>query len=225
LERLGCHGDLSHSPAGSLLLMPQGDCPDNAPLPMEQAGRVTFAADANLAELNSEVVGHWAAILHRVPDSMLLLRDHGFTDPDVLDRLITAFGNYGVAQRIDVVQEGDSADLFAEADIALAPFPVLRPHSYAAALQQGVPVVVLAQGQHGCRFARTLAGLQGAEDGITADLAAYVEQAAALAADAAALAERRQTLRSSSQHAASFDGKRLAASMEGYFRLRLSEMA
>ncbi len=108
---------------------------------------IVFAADAELAEITPDVAMAWAKILLDVPNSVLVLRQNKDMEvPSNVSRLVDLFGNFGVAHCIDVIGAPSAAEFFAEADIALAPFPMARPFPYGTALSLGIPVIVRNQG-------------------------------------------------------------------------------
>jgi tetratricopeptide (TPR) repeat protein len=102
---------------------------------------IVFAADATLMEINPVTVEYWAHTLHAVPQSVLILRDHDFRDPENLAHLIGLFGDFGLAHRVDVVTEPSPVAFFREADVCLLPVPYPAPQSAMNALSAGVPVV------------------------------------------------------------------------------------
>ncbi|HLO75191.1 MAG TPA: hypothetical protein VK196_01890 [Magnetospirillum sp.] len=195
-----------------------------APAPVDRQGVVTFGADVTPGELTPRLAMAFASILAAVPESVLLLRDGGgLAAPENVDRLITLFGNFGVAHRIEVIQ-GSSQEFAADTDIALAPFPTLRLGSYGYALASGVPVVTLAEGR-ASMLAETLAAL-GVADGLVADdVPGYVAAAVALANDRQRLsAFRTQTMPALRGHAA-FEPAAFAQGLEAALRGFLAESA
>lgn len=171
--------------SGPLLLDNRGIAIGAAPV--EERGSITFGADLTHGELTPRLAMAWAAILAAVPESSLLLHDGGgLADPDSVDRLITLFGNFGVAHRIDVIQ-GVPQDFVAAIDIALAPFPAVRFASYGQALAAGVPVVALAEGSSAL-LADSLTALGLADGLVSGDVAGYIDNATAWAGDRARLA-------------------------------------
>jgi predicted O-linked N-acetylglucosamine transferase (SPINDLY family) len=106
----------------------------------ETGGALTFAADASLADLHPGTVAAWSEILHRVPGSVLLLRDNDLSDPDNAAALLGLFGSCGVSHRVQL-SAAASAAIFAEADIGLLPGPQPRPATAAAMLDARLPLV------------------------------------------------------------------------------------
>jgi protein O-GlcNAc transferase len=175
---------------------------------------VDFAADATLADLDAATVALWAEILHRVPGSKLMLRDRAFRHPETLAELIDRFGNFGIADRVDIVTADSAEALFAEADVALLPLPYPQPATVAAALAAGIPSVCLAgEGRHR-RLAASLIHHLGLGVGAIAE---GTEEYARLAARLAADADARSTFRASL-------GERLAASEAADPRARARDL-
>lgn len=145
IEIPGAHVSLADAglPTGPLLLAASGATPRAET--SEQEGPA-FGVDCSLAELNGEVARVWSAILHAIPNATLTLMDRGLSDPESVERLIQRFGNFGVAHRIDVSSAGDPTSFFSAVDVALAPFPAIRPTGYGMALSMGVPVLAMETG-------------------------------------------------------------------------------
>ncbi|MBL6958933.1 MAG: tetratricopeptide repeat protein [Rhodospirillales bacterium] len=122
------------------LKKPYGEIGDS---PAQVYGNISFGSDVSLAELNIEVALTWAQIVQTVPNSQLLLYDRSMGSPEVVDRLLQLFGNFGIAHRIDILSADSRDEFFREVDVALAPFPFQKPYAAAAALAKGVPVVSL----------------------------------------------------------------------------------
>ena len=188
-----------HLDLGCVPIIPAS--PD-APVRERNHSEIDFAADATLADLDPATVALWAEILHRVPGSKLMLRDRGFRDPETLAELIDRFGNFGVADRVDIVAADSAEALFAEADIVLLPLAYPQPATVAAALHAGVPLVCAAG--EGCH--RRLAASVIHHLGLGAEaIAQNAEDYARLALHWAEQGELRRTFRASL-------GERLSAS-------------
>ncbi|NJO67822.1 MAG: hypothetical protein HC826_02660, partial [Rhodospirillales bacterium] len=175
-----------------------------------------FAADATLTELNPATIGLWARVLHRVPDSVLLLRRHPAWGEEDLRSLIELAGTFGVSHRIDLVEEDDPVAFFAQAQVGLLPLPLPRPQVAAAMLAAGIPPVCLVGSPRYRRFAGSFlfhAGL--ADAAIASDVAEYVEKAAGWAvSEAIREAFRHRLLDPASGLAARLDPRRRAADLE-----------
>ena len=73
----------------------RGYAPDVVPLPALANGHITFGCFNNLAKVTPRVIATWAAVLHRVPGSRLVLKTHQFGDRATADRLRDAFADAG----------------------------------------------------------------------------------------------------------------------------------
>jgi len=145
---------LAYLDLGSVVAVPS-EPPDGA-VGTDDSATITFAADATLMELNPVTVEYWAHILHAVPQSVLILRDHDFRDPENLAHLIGLFGDFGLAHRVDVVSEPSRGAFFREADVCLLPVPYPAPQLAMDALSAGVPVVCPAGKGRQTRLAASL---------------------------------------------------------------------
>jgi len=130
---------LAYLSLGSVIAAPAE--PLDAAIGPDHSSGITFAADASLMEINPVTVEYWAHTLHAVPESILILRDHGFRDPENLAHLIGLFGDFGLAHRVDVVTEPSPTAFFKAADVCLLPVPYPSPLTAMNALSAGVPVV------------------------------------------------------------------------------------
>ena len=194
-EAADCRGDREarvHLDLGCVPIVPVP--PDGRERERSEPG-IDFAADATLADLEVATVALWAEILHRVPGSRLMLRDRAFRHPETLADLIDRFGNFGVADRVDIVAADSAEALFVEADVALLPLACPQPATVAAALAAGIPLVCLAgEGRHR-RLAASLIHHLGLGVGAIADGAEdYARLAARWAEDAGARSAFRGSL-------------------------------
>jgi protein O-GlcNAc transferase len=193
---------------------------DNAAntLPFQVNRYIAFGLDASLAELNSDVAMVCARILHDVPESMLLLRDYDRQHPQTAQKILDLFGNYGVANRIDLVSAGSRRDFLQETDIQLTPFPYARPFSAAESISFGIPVIALDRPGRVCQeTAHLLRRLGLAEDMVGASEDDYVAKSVAWAKNAPKREEFRLTGRRTAQASPVYDPAKLAASLEQAF--------
>lgn len=105
------------------------------------SGDLVFGCDANFSNLTPTCLKLWVKVLKQVPNSMLVLRNHDFEFPENTARLISLFGNYGMAHRVDIIATATSQEYAEHIDIFLVP-----PRSnYLGPVQDilscGVPIV------------------------------------------------------------------------------------
>lgn len=217
IELPGAHGSLASAglAAGPLLL--QAAAAQASP---SNTDRPVFGADCTLAELNAEVARVWSAILHATPNATLTLLGRGLDEPEAVNRLIERFGNFGVAHRIDINSADSHQSFFATIDVALAPFPMVRPAPYGIALSMGVPVVGLPAGD--ARLLCDAVKATGAEGGlmVAGSPADYVAKAVNLAQTPALRAGLAGT-----RNAANYSEQAFAAALESFFREALASRA
>jgi tetratricopeptide (TPR) repeat protein len=170
-----------------------------SPPPMLHKGHVTFGCFNNLAKINEEVLGAWAAILKRLPDARLLLKTAVLREVETAQKLRARFAAAGGdVARLDLEGHSPRADYFARyatVDFMLDPFPVPGGTTTAEAIHAGVPTLT-RRGRGGMisRNGETLLSAVGLQDWIAADTADYIEKAVGFAGDADGLAAIRTRL-------------------------------
>jgi len=191
-------------------------------LPVASKGFITFGSFNHPAKINGEVVAVWADILKRVPGSRLLLKYTGFGDPACQHHFTELFAREGIAaDRLAFQGRTSLADMFAqynEVDIALDPFPFNGGVTTCFALWMGVPVLTWPKETFAGRQSLSFLSTIGMTQTIAASREAYVEKAAALAADIPGLAALRKELRPRMAASALCDGKRMAAQLQTLLR-------
>ena len=178
---------------------PPGEAPDVGPSPAARAGTVTFGGAHNPSKINPDVVGAWAEILRRVPDSRMQLRYRGLDDPPVQRRYRELFTTHGIdPARVELSGWCPPPELLAwygSVDIALDPFPYSGGVTTCDALWMGVPVVTLVGSTFAGRHAYTYLCNVGLTELACKDVADYVKAAVTLAKDTERLTELRSQLR------------------------------
>jgi hypothetical protein len=186
-------------------------------VPRESSG-IVFAADATLMEINSVTVEYWAHTLHAVPQSVLILRDHDFRDPENLAHLIGLYGDFGLAHRVDVVSEPSPVAFFREADVCLLPVPYPAPQSAMNALSAGVPVVCpVGNGRQTRLTASLLAHLEFDEPMVAETRDDYVALAVSWAIDEDRRKSFRATVGERLKRAETLDPKARARDLEAVY--------
>ncbi|MEO5337998.1 MAG: tetratricopeptide repeat protein [Magnetospirillum sp. WYHS-4] len=192
-------------PAGDL---PLADIDDGHP--------PVFAADVSMAELTPRLVETWAGILAESPESPLVLYDHDFRDSGNTDRLISLFGTFGLAHRVDVVGSVSPVDFFAQADVALAPLAGYRPETVLNPLWAGIPVVAMAgDGVHRRESGSLLHHLGLGAETLAADVVSYRRLALGWAGDLPRRMAFRNGIRQRLQSSPVFDGAVRAKDLGG----------
>jgi protein O-GlcNAc transferase len=224
--------DRWETPAGAdslyserLLRLPDGyvcysappNAPEVAPLPALARGAVTFGCFNNLAKITPATVAAWARVLQRVPNTRLALKTHQFNDRLTCAWMRDAFAAHGVEPgRIETrgstshrAQLAQHADI----DIVLDPFPYSGGLTTCEALWMGVPVVTMPGEGFASRHSASHLSNVGLADWVAPDVDAYVELAAARAADLPALRQLRAGLRPMMKASPLCDAPRFAANL------------
>jgi predicted O-linked N-acetylglucosamine transferase (SPINDLY family) len=208
---------------GCFCYRPPEDAPSVEEPPAIKAGRVTFGSFNNLAKINPALIAHWAAILHSVPDSQLMMKTKPLADGGVRDLVLQAFAHNGIGPD-RLVLSGWATDTaghlarYADVDIALDTFPYHGTTTTCEALWMGVPVVTCAGQIHASRVGVSLLSGIGLDELIASSMTAYIETAVSLARDIPRLTGLRSTLRARMASSAIMDKTRIARAVEGAFR-------
>ena len=134
-------------PDGYVCYSPPAYAPDLVPPPAAANGHITFGCFNNLAKVTGQVIRTWAAILDRVPTSVLVLKTYQFSEPDSAARIREAFAALGVGADRIVLRGASPHRTFLgvpnQIDIVLDPFPYSGGLTTCEALWMGVPTVTL----------------------------------------------------------------------------------
>src|SRR5690606_29948411 len=113
--------------------------------PLLKYNHITFGCFNNPSKINPVIVQHWADILHRVPQSHLLLKGSQYDHQEFVDRIRNQFHEYGIEpSRIEFESHSphyELLDTYNKIDIALDPWPYSGGLTTCEALIMGVPVV------------------------------------------------------------------------------------
>jgi predicted O-linked N-acetylglucosamine transferase (SPINDLY family) len=157
----------------------------------------TFGSFNYLPKLNDRVLELWARVLREVPASRLVVTR--VPGPDSARRLSSTFAGLGVDPgRLELhglVGRDRLANILAEVDIALDPFPYAGTTTTCEVLWMGLPVVSLAGENTPARSGASLLSAVGLSDFVADSPDAYVTTARSLALDPDALERIRGTLR------------------------------
>lgn len=202
-----CYGE----PSGSL---------EVGPLPAEANRYVTFGSLNQSMKFNDRVLKQWAELLHRVPDSRLLLMS-----PDSksgADRIRESLEGFGVdSGRLTLrVREYylKYLALYNEIDIALDPFPASGHTTTCDALWMGVPVITMAGQSYVSRLSTDVLTQIGLTELIARDPEEYLRIAGELANDRARLGSLRGAMRERMRNSIIMDARRITADLENAYR-------
>ena len=196
--------------------------PAHAPpvaLPQRPAGDpVTFGSFHKLEKINRDVIETWAEVLHRSPDSrLLMMRDE--LDEWQQRRLAEQFSTLGIGPDRLLMKRFNSTDgtflkHFAEIDIQLDTFPWSGHTMACMALWMGVPVVSLHGNSHAGRMVASVLRTIGLDDLLADDRSAYVHICRELGSRRQRLADLRAGLRQRMEKSALLDGAGFTRTLE-----------
>ena len=210
-------------PNGFLCFAPEPDAPEIGPLPALANGHVTFGSFNNLAKVTPEVMETWAAILHRVPRSRLLMKAGSLADEETRKRYLEILVALGIdAGRVELLSwiASNSGPLgaYGRVDIGLDPFPYNGTTTTCEALWMGVPVVTLRGDRHSGRVGASILTRVGLADLVAETRSGTVETAVRLADDLDRLSVLREDLRDRMRDSPLSDAAAFAHDFETIYR-------
>nr|AEI30651.1 TPR repeat-containing protein [uncultured microorganism] len=216
---------LERLPRPHFAYTPPPDAPAPAPPPSLRLGSVTFGSFNNPAKLSDATVALWSQLLRAVPGSQLVLKWSAFADPQLDAMTRNRFG--AQAPRVQPRGASPHAQMLAEygdIDIALDPHPFSGLLTTLEALAMGVPVLTLPGPRPVSRQTAAVLQAMGLDTLVAATPQAYIERAAALAADTATRSAWRspgpQGLRERLAASSVGDGAGLARALEALYARR-----
>lgn len=211
---------LWHMPDTRLCFTPPGDTalPPVSGLPALVNGHITFGSFQRISKLDDAVLVLWAGILGSVPQSRLRIQNAETNVPSARENFLRRMKDLGIpSERIRFAEKMSYADYLAahaEVDIILDTFPYPGGTTTCEALLMGVPTLTLQGHTFLARQGASLLSAAGLPDWIAHDEKEYLQKAVAHAADPAALARLRATLRNQVVLSPLFDGKLFARRLE-----------
>jgi protein O-GlcNAc transferase len=159
-----------------------------------------FASLNNLLKVNPEVVRSWAAILNRVPNSELLIKDKRLASTLVQKRLLSLFLDHDIdearLQFFPMLSQKEHLAFFDKADLALDPFPYNGTTTSCEALYMGLPTLTLSlPGPMVSHQGELINKLVGNEIFTTYSIDEYVDRAVELSSKRSLLEGLRKTSR------------------------------
>ena len=197
------------------------DLPPVAPPPSASTGHVTFGCFGSSGKINPALIALWAAVLQRVPESRLFIRNNELTPADNRRALAAAFAAHGIgSERLRLLagtHRRGVLDSYAEVDISLDTFPYCGGNTIAESLWQGVPVITLRGERFSSAYGASLLTASGLPELVARTPAEYVDIAAALAADSARLRAYRDSLRDAVRAHGFADADRFTATLDAAY--------
>lgn len=192
--------ELIRLPRRFLCYAPAEKAPQSEQPPCAKSGHVTFGSFNVLAKMSAPVIEAWSAILDRVPDSRLLLKNRSLGDVAAQQRYRAMFADRGIdPNRIFLhgwmPERRAHFTAYGDIDVALDTFPYNGTTTTCEALYMGVPVVTLSGDRHAGRVGAALLTAVGMDSLVAETQEAYVEAAVRLAGDQGHLLALRGSLR------------------------------
>ena len=169
---------------------------------------IVFGCFNNFAKITDEMLRLWLRIVRRVPGAHLLLKDSSRSSYRVRAMRQRAEKAGFCEDELELRSaSGSYMEEYPDMDIALDTYPYTGGGTTCDALYMGVPVISLYGERHGSRFGYSLLQNIGLGE-LAADSAeAYVEKAAALAADTSLVQALHRRLRPMLQQSPVMDGR------------------
>ena len=172
-------------PHSHFCYVPLAEMPDLQGAPCRKNGYITFGSFNNFTKVNDTVLCVWADILHRLPESRLLLKCSLLGDREGRELVRQKLLSLGISEERFELRGFSQPYLteYYDIDIALDTFPYPGGGTTCDALYMGVPVITLGDGSHGGNFGISLLKNIGLDACCAASVEEYIEKAALLAGD------------------------------------------
>jgi predicted O-linked N-acetylglucosamine transferase (SPINDLY family) len=188
------------------------------PLPALGTGGVTFGTLTRAIRVNEQTVRVWAALLRLVPGSRLVIDSRSYRDTATQDDLAARFVALGIArERLLIGCHSPAWDVLRGIDIGLDCFPHNSGTTLFETLYMGIPFVSLASRPSVGRLGSSILCGLGRPEWIAQTEDAYIDKAAALAADLPRLATLRAGLRGEMQQSLLMDEAAFAREVEAAY--------
>jgi len=186
--------------------------------PSEKTGTVTFGYMGSLSRVDDATICLWSSVLLAVPESRLIMRNHGLSSNDTVSYIRSRFTHFGVsAERLILKPGGPRQDVlrdYGEIDIAFDTFHYCGGNTIAEALWQGVPVITLKGDQFVSAYGASLLVASGCEELASDSPDDFVARSVALAGAPQRRADLRKNLRAMMHKNGFSDSKTFAAKIE-----------
>jgi protein O-GlcNAc transferase len=188
-------------------------------LPAQDRGFVTFGTLTRSVRVNHRTIKAWSQILHRVPQSRLVVDSGNYQHQSMSAALLAKFAAHGIGpERLQIGYHSPPWDVLRGIDIGLDCFPHNSGTTLFETLYMGLPYVTLAGRPSVGRLGSSILIGVGHPEWIAHSEDEYVKIAVALAADLPALATLRAGLREQMCASALMDEAGFARKVEAAYR-------
>lgn len=172
--------------------------PPLVPPPVLTTGAVMFGCFGSGSKINDGQIALWADILHRVPDSRLVLCNPSLSTQVNRRFMERRFSRHGIAPHRLWLHPGTDREtikrLYAQVDISFDTWPYCGGNTIAESVMSGVPVISLQGETFASRYGASLLQACGLPDLVCQTPSEYVEAAVRLAGDLPRLRALRTSL-------------------------------
>jgi predicted O-linked N-acetylglucosamine transferase (SPINDLY family) len=194
-------------PNGFHAFEPPSEAPAINELPVIKAGALTFGSFNNICKIDPFTIKLWSHVLHKHPQSRLMLKSRSFCDSAVAKRMTELFAAQGIEPHRLILQTrkeslAEHLSLYGEIDIALDTFPYNGTTTTCEALWMGVPVVTLQGSPEASRVSSSLLHQIGHPEWIAKNASEFAEIVGCLVSDIDKLSDLRKSLRTQVQASA-----------------------
>ena len=197
------------------------EMPAPAPFaPVQKNYFVTFGSFNNFAKISEELLYLWRAILERVTNSRLVLKNKLCSLDEGREIIREKLSKMSFPlDRVELrPYSPDYLQQYREIDIALDTFPYTGGTTTCEALYMGVPVVTLRGKNHGSRFGASILSAADLSELIAQSPMDYVNKAVQLSRRSELLAAYHVGLREHMQNSALMDSRKYIHSLEKIYK-------
>jgi protein O-GlcNAc transferase len=215
-----CYSEKSaRLPTSMWCFQPATQEPEQATLPGQNSGEITFGCLNNFCKISDETLEAWKQILQATPTANLLLHAPAGQPRDRVRAFME--GGQISAERVRFVNRLPFAEYirtYHRIDVALDPFPYGGATTTCDALWMGVPVVCLSGHRAVGRAGVSILSILGMTELLAQDTADYVRIATELANDLPRLSKWRSSLRNRMWDSPLMDTRRYTRGVEAVYR-------
>ena len=173
--------------------------PPVAAPPFLTKGYITFGCFGSGGKINEPLVGWWAEILRRTPNSRMFIRNMELQPFDNRRFLEKRFAKFGISPERLILKPGTTREnvlkSYGEVDITLDTYPYCGGNTIAESLWQGVPVITLKGQRFSEAYGASLLNASGLAECVAESPEQYIDLAVRLSVDPDRLQKYRRELR------------------------------
>ncbi len=194
---------------------PSNNAPEINDLPVDSRGYITFGAIHNMAKVTPRMVEIWSEILHKVPNSRLMMIIWG---DKARSYMLGLFAEQGISEERLIIEAPVPYDQYLskyhQFDIALDSYPYSGGTTSCESLWMGVPYITFAGPTPTSRGGASILSTLNLTELIAEDLEDYIHRATVLAADVEHLRQLRAGLRGRMKGSPLMDAQGYTAALE-----------